>query len=216
VRGMRFGSVGVALVVVSAMLVPAGAASAATPLDPDTVLTVPGHGWGHGRGMGQWGARGYAEQGKTYPQILATYYDGTTLGTRDTTEPIRVLVETSPDVLVTSDAPFTATMGGRVVATSGSASPFLRARWDGASYILERGGSHTGPWSRVTSSSAYPIFQPGSAMLKLVFASGSVRVYRGEIHTRASGSDIRAINELPIQSYLYGVVPVEMPSSWPT
>lgn len=199
-----------------AALGPAQAATAATPLSPDTVLTVPGHGWGHGRGLGQWGARGYAEQGKTYAQILASYYSGTTLGSRDTSEEIRVLVETSPDVLVTSDAPFTAVMGGRTVATSSSSLPFLRARWDGSAYVLERAASHTGSWARVTSSASYPIFRPGTAKLELVFASGAVRVYRGEIHTRAFGSDIRAINELPIQSYLYGVVPAEMPSSWPT
>lgn len=37
-------------------------------------------GYGHGVGLSQWGAKGEAEQGKTYRQILAQYYPGTQLG----------------------------------------------------------------------------------------------------------------------------------------
>ena len=44
------------------------------------VLAVSGHGWGHGLGMSQWGAYGYAKHGWTYKRILAHYYAGTTLG----------------------------------------------------------------------------------------------------------------------------------------
>src|SRR4051812_15293127 len=44
-----------------------------------TVLVVNGRGWGHGVGMSQWGAKGYAERGRTWQQILAHYYPGTTL-----------------------------------------------------------------------------------------------------------------------------------------
>src|SRR5579871_4833393 len=42
-------------------------------------LTIVGHGWGHGRGMGQYGAYGYALQGQPYTWILSHYYGGTTL-----------------------------------------------------------------------------------------------------------------------------------------
>ncbi|MCK4648439.1 SpoIID/LytB domain-containing protein, partial [bacterium] len=35
-----------------------------------------GHGWGHGVGMCQWGARGMAEEGKDYKEILKHYYTG--------------------------------------------------------------------------------------------------------------------------------------------
>ncbi len=38
-----------------------------------------GRGWGHGVGMCQWGAKGQAEQGKEYREILAYYYPGTNL-----------------------------------------------------------------------------------------------------------------------------------------
>jgi stage II sporulation protein D len=42
-------------------------------------IRFDGRGFGHGIGMSQWGARGLALQGYSYPQILAHYYGGTTL-----------------------------------------------------------------------------------------------------------------------------------------
>ena len=45
---------------------------------PDTI-TVEGRGWGHGRGLQQWGALGYAvDHGWSYEQILQHYYSNTT------------------------------------------------------------------------------------------------------------------------------------------
>ena len=37
---------------------------------------VEGHGWGHGIGMSQWGAYGYAKHGWEYKAILKHYYTG--------------------------------------------------------------------------------------------------------------------------------------------
>ena len=59
------------------------------PAGSGALFVVSGHGWGHGVGMGQWGAQGYALQGYTYDQILAAYYPGTTPGQTSTTS-IRV------------------------------------------------------------------------------------------------------------------------------
>ena len=41
----------------------------------------PSHtiGYGHGVGLSQYGAKYMAEQGASYPEILAHYYEGTTL-----------------------------------------------------------------------------------------------------------------------------------------
>src|SRR5438094_3823014 len=53
---------------------------------------VRGRGFGHGIGMSQWGAYGFARHGYAYDRILAHYYRGTTLGsTRQ--RPVRVLLE---------------------------------------------------------------------------------------------------------------------------
>ncbi|OHD63212.1 MAG: hypothetical protein A2176_11625 [Spirochaetes bacterium RBG_13_51_14] len=39
-------------------------------------LILTGHGWGHGVGLCQWGARGMAQKGFTYREILKHYYSG--------------------------------------------------------------------------------------------------------------------------------------------
>ena len=52
-----------------------GAASATAA----TELVVTGKGWGHGVGMSQWGAYGYARHGWNWQRILAHYYPGTDL-----------------------------------------------------------------------------------------------------------------------------------------
>ena len=46
-----------------------------------TGLRITGRGYGHGRGLGQWGAYGYATQlGWSYRQILEHFYGGTAAG----------------------------------------------------------------------------------------------------------------------------------------
>ena len=58
----------------------AGAASVGAAGLPAT-LELAGHGWGHGYGMGAYGALGYAEAGWSYTEILSHYYGGTVLRT---------------------------------------------------------------------------------------------------------------------------------------
>ncbi len=47
-------------------------------VDPDTYVFI-GEGWGHGVGMSQYGAKGMAEAGFDYEEILTHYYTGTHL-----------------------------------------------------------------------------------------------------------------------------------------
>ena len=50
----------------------------------DRSLVLSGHGWGHGVGMCQWGARGMALRGYKYHDIVAHYYSGVRItGVRD-------------------------------------------------------------------------------------------------------------------------------------
>ncbi|HEV8627695.1 MAG TPA: stage II sporulation protein SpoIID, partial [Acidimicrobiia bacterium] len=44
---------------------------------PGPTVDLVGHGFGHGRGMGQFGSLGYALKGWTYQRILDHYYGGT-------------------------------------------------------------------------------------------------------------------------------------------
>jgi hypothetical protein len=54
----------------------------AAPAGSGALFVFSGHGWGHGVGMSQYGAYGYALHGATFQQILAHYYPGTTLARR--------------------------------------------------------------------------------------------------------------------------------------
>src|SRR2546423_9825113 len=52
---------------------------------------VKGAGFGHGVGMSQYGAYGYAKHGFKYDQILTHYYTGTTIGSTND-QSVRVLL----------------------------------------------------------------------------------------------------------------------------
>jgi stage II sporulation protein D len=54
--------------------------AAAVPTAASATWTIKGRGFGHGVGLSQYGAYGFAQHGRDYEQILAHYYIGTTLG----------------------------------------------------------------------------------------------------------------------------------------
>lgn len=199
---------------------PAGAAGE-PPLPLDATLLVQGHGWGHARGMGQWGAQGMALDGKTAAEILTHYYTGIQITTR-AAETIRALVErSSSDVVVTSERTYTARWrGGSTIAASTTAAPWMRATATADGYRLQRGASATGPWTTTATGTSPVVFAPGDAPLEIYFGGSSpctwsVCGFRGTIAARkTSSTTVAAINEATMQQYLYGVVPREMPSSW--
>jgi SpoIID/LytB domain protein len=59
---------------------------------PGSQLVIEGAGNGHGVGMSQEGAQGYAEHGWTYTAILSHYYTGTALGEAAPATVVRVLM----------------------------------------------------------------------------------------------------------------------------
>jgi peptidoglycan hydrolase-like protein with peptidoglycan-binding domain len=87
-----------AIIVAAAVLgltllpVPGAPSSTASAAPTDIVaVVVDGTGNGHGRGMSQWGAYGWAvDQGWTWTQILDHYYGGTSMGSVDANGTIKV------------------------------------------------------------------------------------------------------------------------------
>src|SRR5260221_8064620 len=77
----------VAALAASVLLI--GAAPSALA-DMSTSYVITGGGWGHGLGMSQYGARGYADKGWTATQIIQHYYEHTTVGTASVPSSIRV------------------------------------------------------------------------------------------------------------------------------
>ena len=85
------------LLALSLALVPAAAQASVS-------WVVKGHGFGHGVGMSQYGAYGYAKHGKGYRYILGHYYRGAQLATLQGPRIVRVLVGIVGDDVGFSDA----------------------------------------------------------------------------------------------------------------
>jgi stage II sporulation protein D len=185
---------------------------------PET--TFFGRGWGHGVGMSQHGARGRALAGEPAAAILAHYYAGTTLGSIDPATPIRVLVlDAFP---ATAAAPLEAhgrtgpwTVDG--IAKTFPADARLTA-WPVSAGATTWNLKVTAPTGAILHSSRVTSniwIRPGNgARLQLDSRPSSYDTYRGLLRVRLS-TTARVINILAIDAYLRGVVPTEVPASWP-
>jgi SpoIID/LytB domain protein len=177
---------------------PASGPQYVAPGGSGALFLISGHGYGHGVGMGQWGAQGYAKQGYTYDQILAAYYPGTTLDQTNATT-IRVLLASGEKKLtISSKKPITVGDGDGVDHTLAAGTTTITPKLE----LAVDGGSQQALAPPLTFSPA-----AGSALTL-------GRRYRGRILVDVPNNKLRAINVLPLQQYLYGVVPAEMPSSW--
>jgi stage II sporulation protein D len=168
---------------------------------PVSAFFISGRGWGHGIGMSQWGAYGFAQRGATYDQIVTHYYRGTTLGAAPVAR-IRVLLgEGKKALAVASESPFTVTDGS------------------GAVHKLQPGPHAFGPRLKLQlAAAAAPKALPGP----LIFSPGATplkyggKEYRGQLRVNVGKSRLQLVNHLGLEPYLYGVVPREVPSNWPT
>jgi stage II sporulation protein D len=158
-----------------------------------TVFLLDGRGWGHGVGMSQWGAEGYARHGYGYRKILAHYYPGTTVRIGDP-RPVRVLLSEGRDaVRIGSAAPF-------VVLDARGRKLHLPAR----SVVVDR------KFTLRHKQLRPPLrFQPGAQPLQVDFAG-----YRGDVVIKRKPEGLMAVNLLPLDRYLRGVVPWEVPKGW--
>ena len=164
-------------------------------------FTIRGAGFGHGVGMSQYGAYGYAQHGVTYDRILAHYYKGTTLGTTDPAFTVRVLVQS------TGTASFTG--AGRAGTRKLSPGKTYRAQRYGASQVALMGprGNRLGVYS-----APLQVAPASGSVLRL----GGMGRYRGNLEFRPDlFAGVNAINAVALEDYVAGVVARESPSSWP-
>jgi stage II sporulation protein D len=193
-------------------------------IPPDS-LTFFGRGYGHGVGLSQYGARGRALAGQDTATILGHYYEGTTLGVIDPATPIRVLVlsswsagPTHPLQIVGRRAPWT--IDG--IAAIFPADARLQLGWPDGGLI--------GPWQLsvfgADGSALYGGTPPPDVVIRPLTGDGRLQVaskatpynvYRGNLHLvlAPTSSRVSVVNEIGLDAYLGGVVPVEMPPSWP-
>lgn len=187
----------VALAFVAGGLVLAAAAPAASAATSASRLYVKGDGFGHGVGMSQYGAAGYAAHGWNDQQILAHYYTGTGIGTLSSSPNVTVL-------LATGAATFKGATTIAGSATTLSASKSYTVSASSGKLVVKNSGTTVGSFSP-------PLTVSGSGALTL---SGKGRYDGSFVFTIASGH-VQTVNDVPLEDYVEGVVPSEMPSGWP-
>lgn len=206
------------------VLAPASASAAAAEVvtRPDSgVFEIEGRGYGHGRGMSQWGAYGGASAGLDWKQVLAFYYPGTQRRILPDAQ-IRVWIsaDTDSDTRVVPAPGLSITSAGRrATLPTGARYESWRVLRSGGSLVLQR--QNNGTWY------AYPGALPEGLGADATFtaASGTVRLVRPDTTRQdlrggvravkyGSGSGVRTVAVMTMENYLRGVVPSEMPASW--
>jgi stage II sporulation protein D len=165
----------------------AGVATAAT-------FVVTGRGWGHGVGLSQCGAIGFARHGWKYRRILSHYYPGTEV-TRAPTARVRVLI---------ADRRRSLTIGSKVT--------FRVRDGRGETHRLAPGQHELRPGLRLQVDPDRP---PRALRGPLTFLPARVplelgKPYRGSILVKVVRNRLRAINTIGLEPYLYAVVPLEI------
>lgn len=203
-------------VVLGVVVLPQGASAATND------VVVVGHGWGHGRGMGQYGAYGYAvDHGWSSSRILDHYYGGTRAGTiGNPTIAVRLRsLEGPTDPLMSTGSWITSAqsfMVGTVPVAKGAAA---RVVWSGSTWQVFTtfhgcaAGNDYGPFT-VTTPTVTTATDPGDDTTRMLEICANGRSYRGTLRPVLHGTFVRMVNTLPMDSYLRGVVPRESPASW--
>ncbi|MFT3901399.1 MAG: SpoIID/LytB domain-containing protein [Gordonia sp. (in: high G+C Gram-positive bacteria)] len=167
-------------------------------------IRLDGHGLGHGRGMGQWGAFGYAKKGWPADRILRHYYGGTTAGKADKPE-VSVILTKIRGVDVRADAPMK--VGGQTVA------PGQAVRLSGSTATITSGCGGAPVKSVPLGANPFvdPVnpapSRPANELLRLC---GNNAAYRGGLGL----VDGKVVNRLHVDDYVKGVIPRESLPKW--
>lgn len=180
------------------------------------MLVVSGRGWGHGVGMSQWGAEGYARHGWDWQRILAHYYPGTKLAAAPISR-VRVLL--APD-----QASATVSCAGTIHVSDAT----------GRGHLLHPGAYRVGPGLKLPVGHrvvrdrtahrhdivAHVLTVKRALRSPLVFAcpaaplSWDGHAYHGSILVRRTGARLSVVNSVALDDYVRGVVGGEMPFRW--
>lgn len=209
----RLLGLGLGVVASSALVVsPLPAAADQVPAAPS--YTVTGYGYGHGHGLSQYGAQGAANQGLSWQQIIGFYYPGTRLGR--TRGPIKVLITADKKDVVVD-----ARDGLRLTRLTGrKAFDLAKLRPRATTWRIMPRGSRSvvfyrapgrGGWQKWTTFPGAAEFSAGNAPLTLRLPKHESAQYRGALRS----VEKHTVNVLPLDRYVQGVVPREVPAEWP-
>jgi stage II sporulation protein D len=179
----------------------AGAAAAKT-----ATWVLRGAGYGHGIGMSQYGAQGYAQQGRDYKQILGHYYSGTSIG-QAATQTIRVILRQGVSTVKVKGA--TRATGGKQLS---AAKTYTIKRSSNSIKLYDAAGNTVGDYNN-----GLLITDNGKPLTLIGTAIGGVRngAYRdGMEFTSSALGGMNVVNTVDLDNYVQGVVPGEEPTSW--
>ena len=202
-----------------------------------------GAGYGHGIGLSQYGSKAYAERGESAGWIVEHYFPGTMLE-KPAAKPIKVNLDPAANYNKgrpsAYNGGFTSTRwkvragwpgmdivlrsSTRTVTLPDSAGPYSFEASSTKVAVSDKdkhrvsGSPFAGIVSLVMTGTVSPallqvVGRSGPFMTKSVTPSTDVR-YRGSLLIRSNGAKLKLLDELPMDSYLYGVVPRESPASW--
>jgi stage II sporulation protein D len=158
---------------------------------------VHGAGFGHGVGMGAYGAYGYGKHGAGYHAIINHYFRRIQFDKLQHARSMRVLLDVDAAVrfkrakracgrrLKPGRSYRAVAAGGGVRLLSGSGG------------VLERCGD------RLHADGAGPIKIAGLGR------------YRGALELKESGGSLNVVNEVEVNDYVRGSLPAEVPPTWP-
>jgi stage II sporulation protein D len=185
-----------------------------------TSVTIYGEGAGHGHGLSQYGANVAAKRGLSTDAILRHYYPGT--GNGSAGGQVRVLLSTSPVLVVGTRSGLRASVvGGRswklTKAPSKAARKAKRWRISAVSATRSRLSYRKGGrWKTFRTVTGQLQFSAGGQPIRL-FAGADSGTFRGTLRaarTSATTADRDIVNVVPLEAYVKGVVPNEMPALW--
>jgi stage II sporulation protein D len=172
-------------------------------------LVVKGHGFGHGIGMSQYGALGFAQHGASYTDILTHYYEQTQVLPLGQKPDVRVLLQSGRRAVVSGAV---AASGGKKLKATGTY--VARAAGAGRISLFTAAGHKV-----VTAAAPLRIAAPdgGALALRGPAANGTRDGrYRGALEIREGGSGgVTAVNAVGLEDYVRGVVSAESPAGWP-
>jgi len=192
-RQARIAAVALALLLACAL--PAAAPAAGT-------WVVHGAGYGHGVGMGAYGAYGFGKHGYGYRQILRHYFTGIRIGeVAARSRQVRVLLSVSPGDIRFSGA-------RRACGRSLDPARTYAAHRNGVSVRLLTGSG------RLLARCGGRL-QAGGRPIVRVEGLGAYRGALEVVPTASAAGSLNAVNRVDVESYARGSVPGEVPPEWP-
>lgn len=198
----------------AAGVLPTGAQAAAA-----VSFRITGGGFGHLIGMSQYGAKGQADHGRNFREILTYYYSGTSVSAAAMPPEVRVgVMWNSGEIQVTGDGPFEfhyGSPGGELLATGASGQTW-RVNTDGSgNFVLRRPDGSAAARRAGGSTALFVTYGHRGTLLRLPQTGFRYKYGVLELNSyRSSSWMLRGIIAgMNMQQYLYGLG--EVPSSWP-